>query len=97
MPTNVLGRTTNVRSLPDKGTPAAKRVRKIQELPPEEPAGLPKDVEATLIAALDKAINLPAHRSKAEALSLDPSPTKGEAYRRFLKDNEQATKKLMNW
>jgi tripartite-type tricarboxylate transporter receptor subunit TctC len=61
------------------------------------PAGLPKDVEATLIAALDKAINLPAHRSKAEALSLDPSPTKGEADRKFLKDNEQATKKLMNW
>lgn len=61
------------------------------------PAGLPKDVETSLIAALEKAINLPAHRSKAEALALDPSPTKGEAYRKFLKDNEQATKKLMNW
>ncbi len=61
------------------------------------PAGLPKDVEAALIAALDKAIGLPEHRSKAEALSLDPSPIKGDAYRKFLKDNEQATKKLMNW
>jgi len=61
------------------------------------PAGLPKDVEATLIAALEKAITLPDHRTKAEALALDPSPIKGEAYRKFLKDNEQATKKLMNW
>jgi tripartite-type tricarboxylate transporter receptor subunit TctC len=61
------------------------------------PAGLPKDIEASLIASLEKAITLPEHRSKAEALALDPSPTKGDAYRKFLKDNEQATKKLMNW
>jgi tripartite-type tricarboxylate transporter receptor subunit TctC len=61
------------------------------------PAGLPKDVEATLVTALEKAIMLPEHRSKAEALALDPTPIKGDAYRKFLKDNEQATKKLMNW
>jgi tripartite-type tricarboxylate transporter receptor subunit TctC len=61
------------------------------------PANLPKDVEAALIAALEKAIMLPDHRKKAEALALDPQPIKGEAYRKFLKDNEQATKKLMNW
>ena len=61
------------------------------------PANLPKDVETALIAALEKAIMLPEHRRKAEALALDPQPIKGEAYRKFLKDNEQATKKLMNW
>ena len=61
------------------------------------PAGLPKDVEAALITALEKAINLPAHRSKAEALSLDPTPIKGAEYRKYLKDSEQATKKLMKW
>jgi tripartite-type tricarboxylate transporter receptor subunit TctC len=61
------------------------------------PAGLPPDVEAAVIAALEKTISLPQHRSKAEALSLDPVIIKGADYRKFLKDNEQATKKLMNW
>jgi len=61
------------------------------------PAGLPKDVEATLISALEKAITSPAHLSKAESLSLEPSPIKGADYRKFLKDNEQATKTLMKW
>ena len=61
------------------------------------PANLPKDVEAALTAALEKAITLPDHRKKAEALALDPQPIKGEAYRKFLKDNEQATKTLMKW
>jgi hypothetical protein len=31
------------------------------------------------------------------ALALDPQIIKGEDYRKFLKDNEQATKKLMGW
>ncbi len=61
------------------------------------PAGLPKDVETALIAALEKTIGSPGHKAKAEALSLDPEIIKGDAYRKFLKDNEQATKKLMNW
>ena len=61
------------------------------------PADLPKDVETALIAALEKTIGSPEHKAKAEALSLDPDPIKGDAYRKFLKDNEQATKKLMNW
>ena len=61
------------------------------------PADLPKDVETALIAALEKVISSPEHKAKAEALSLDPDPIKGDAYRKFLKDNEQATKKLMNW
>lgn len=61
------------------------------------PANLPKDIETALIAALEKTIASPGHRSKAEALALDPQIIKGEAYRQFLKDNELATKKLMNW
>jgi tripartite-type tricarboxylate transporter receptor subunit TctC len=61
------------------------------------PAGLPKDVETALIAALEKTISSPEHKAKAEALALDPDVIKGDAYRKFLKDSEQATKKLMNW
>jgi tripartite-type tricarboxylate transporter receptor subunit TctC len=61
------------------------------------PAGLPRDVETALTGYLEKTINSKEHRSKAEALALDPQIIKGEAYRKFLKDNEQATKKLMNW
>ncbi len=61
------------------------------------PANLPKDVEAALIAALEKTISSPEHKAKAEALSLDPDVIKGAAYTKFLKENEQATKKLMNW
>jgi tripartite-type tricarboxylate transporter receptor subunit TctC len=61
------------------------------------PAGLPKDVETALIAALEKTVRSPEHKAKAEALSLDPEVITGEAYRKFLIDNEQATKKLMNW
>ena len=61
------------------------------------PAGLPKDIETALIAALEKTIRSPEHKAKAEALSLDPDVLTGDTYRKFLKDNEQATKKLMNW
>jgi tripartite-type tricarboxylate transporter receptor subunit TctC len=61
------------------------------------PAGLPKDVEDALIGLLDKTISSNEHREKAEKLSLDPRVIKGAEYRKFLKDNEQATKKLMKW
>jgi tripartite-type tricarboxylate transporter receptor subunit TctC len=61
------------------------------------PAGLPDDVKTALIGMLEKAINLPEHKQKAEALSLEPRVIKGDEYRKFLKDNEQATKKLMGW
>ena len=61
------------------------------------PAGLPPDVEAALITAMEKTIGSAGHKAKAEALSLDPVIIKGADYRKFLKDNEQATKKLMNW
>ena len=46
---------------------------------------------------LEKTISSKEHKAKAEALALDPQIIKGEDYRKFLKDNEQATKKLMNW
>jgi tripartite-type tricarboxylate transporter receptor subunit TctC len=61
------------------------------------PAGLPKDVEAALIGYLEKVLTSKEHQAKAEALSLEPRVIKGEEYRKFLKDNEQATKKLMGW
>jgi len=34
---------------------------------------------------------------KSEHLSLEPRIMKGDEYRKFLKDNEQAAKKLMGW
>lgn len=61
------------------------------------PAGLPDDVKNALIAVLEKTIGSPEHKKKAEALSLDPEIIKGDAYRKFLKDSEQATKTLMKW
>jgi tripartite-type tricarboxylate transporter receptor subunit TctC len=61
------------------------------------PPNLPADVKNALIAALEKTIVSPDHKKKAEALSLDPDPIKGDAYGKFLKDNEQATKRLMKW
>ena len=61
------------------------------------PAKLDKKVEATLTAALEKVIGSREHQEKAEKLSLEPLVIRGEAYRKFLKDNEVATKKLMKW
>ena len=61
------------------------------------PANLPKEIETALIGFLEKTITTKEHKEKAEKLSLEPRVIKGAAYRAFLKDNEQATKKLMNW
>jgi tripartite-type tricarboxylate transporter receptor subunit TctC len=61
------------------------------------PANLPDDVKNALIAALEKTIGSAEHKAKAEKLSLDPEIIKGEAYRKFLKEQEAATKKLMSW
>jgi putative tricarboxylic transport membrane protein len=61
------------------------------------PANLPKDVEAKLVAALEKTLTSRDHQQKAEGLSLEPLVMKGDEYRKFLKDNEQSTKKLMGW
>ena len=36
-------------------------------------------------------------QGQGRGAGLDPEIIKGDAYRKFLKDNEQATKKLMNW
>jgi putative tricarboxylic transport membrane protein len=61
------------------------------------PANLSKDVEAKLVAALEKTLTSRDHQQKAEGLSLEPLVMKGDEYRKFLKDNEQSTKKLMGW
>ncbi len=61
------------------------------------PAGLPREVEAKLTEALEKTLSSRDHRQRAETLSLEPLVIKGEAYRKFLKDNEQSTKTLMGW
>jgi tripartite-type tricarboxylate transporter receptor subunit TctC len=61
------------------------------------PAGLPKPVEAKLTEALEKMLSSKEHRDRAEGLALQPESIKGDAYRKFLKDNEVATKQLMGW
>ena len=61
------------------------------------PAGLPKDVEARLTAALDTVLSSRDHQGKAEALSLQPQSIKGADYLKFLKDNEASTRRLMGW
>ena len=61
------------------------------------PAGLPKEVEAKLTAALEAVLSSRDHQGKAEALSLQPQPIKGGDYRKFLKENEDSTKRLMGW
>jgi tripartite-type tricarboxylate transporter receptor subunit TctC len=53
--------------------------------------------DSKFISYLEKTIRSKEHKAKAEALALDPRIIKGEDYRKFLKDNEQATKKLMGW
>ena len=67
----------------------------METIPP--PARLAKDAEAKLTAALEQTLNSKDHQQKAEQLSLEPKIIKGEAYRAFLKQNEQDTKKLMGW
>ncbi len=61
------------------------------------PAGLPDDIRANLIAALEKTITSQAHKEQAAKLSLAPEITKGDEYIAFLKTTEQEIKKLMNW
>jgi len=61
------------------------------------PGGLPKDVEAKLTAALEAVLSTREHQGKAEVLSLQTQSIKGDEYRKFLKDNEDNTKRLMGW
>ncbi len=61
------------------------------------PAKLAKEAQGKLTAALAQVINSKEHQQRAEQLSLEPLVIQGEEYRKFLKDNEVATKKLMKW
>ena len=61
------------------------------------PAGLPKDIEAKLVAALEKVILSKEHQQKAEMLFLEPQVIRAADYKKFLKDNELEIKKLMSW
>ena len=61
------------------------------------PAGLPKDVAAKLIGALQKILSSNEHRKRADVLSLEISLIAGDEYRKFLRANEQSTKTLMGW
>ena len=61
------------------------------------PAGLPKDVEAKLVSALQSTLDSKEHQDKAQKLSLEPRVIKGDDYKKFLKDNEVSTKTLMGW
>lgn len=61
------------------------------------PAGLPKNVEKDLIAALEKTLNSSAHATALEKSSLAPEVVKGSAYKKLLKNTEKDIKKLMGW
>jgi tripartite-type tricarboxylate transporter receptor subunit TctC len=61
------------------------------------PARLAKEAETKLTAVLEKTLLSKEHQQKAERLSLEPKVIKGADYKKFLKDNEIATKKLMGW
>jgi len=61
------------------------------------PAGLPKEVTAKLIAALEKTLNSKAHKEGAAKLSLAPEVIEGADYQKFLKETEVEIKKLMKW
>ena len=54
-------------------------------------------MEAKLIGYLKKTLSTEDHRKKADALSLEISLVTGEQYGKFLRDNEQSTKKVMGW
>ena len=61
------------------------------------PAGLPDDVKASLIAALEKTLNSEAHKQAAKQLGLSLEIIKGEDYAQFLSETEGEVKSLMGW
>ena len=61
------------------------------------PAGLPANVQAKLIGALQQILSSKEHQQRADGLSLEISLIAGDEYRKFLKANELSTKKLMGW
>jgi hypothetical protein len=44
-----------------------------------------------------RALSVRSSEQKAQKLSLEPRVIRGADHRKFLKDNEPATKKLMKW
>jgi tripartite-type tricarboxylate transporter receptor subunit TctC len=63
---------------------------------PGRPA-CPVTCRPSWVASLEQVLSSKDHQQKAEQLRLEPRIMKGDEYRKFLKDNEQATKKLMGW
>ena len=61
------------------------------------PAGLPKNVQKDLLAALEKTLSSSAHAIALEKSSLAPEVVKGSAYKKLLKNTEKDIKKLMGW
>jgi tripartite-type tricarboxylate transporter receptor subunit TctC len=61
------------------------------------PAGLPQDVESRADRGVGKDHPSPGTRPRPRRCRSTRAIIKGADYAKFLKDNEQATKKLMNW
>ena len=61
------------------------------------PAGLPADVQKSLLAALEKTLNSNAHAEALLGSSLAPEVVQGNEYKTLIKNTEQDIKKLMGW
>jgi tripartite-type tricarboxylate transporter receptor subunit TctC len=61
------------------------------------PGGLPDDLAAKLMDALETTIASDQHRAAAESLSLAPEIVKGAEYQAFLVETEQEINRLMGW
>lgn len=61
------------------------------------PAGLPADVQQTLIDALTETLNSEAHKAAAKQLGLAIEIIDGEDYTRFLTATQDEVKTLMGW
>lgn len=61
------------------------------------PAKTPADIVKVLEDGLTKAMQNPEHVQKAKDLSLALDIVKGDAYLKFLKEQEQSNKELMGW
>jgi len=61
------------------------------------PAGLSKNVQKDLLAALEKTLNSSAHAQALQSSSLAPEIVKGSDYKKLLKNTERDIKKLMGW
>ena len=61
------------------------------------PAKTPPEIVKILEDALTRAMQSPEHVQKAKELSLSLDIIKGDAYLKFLKEQEQSNKELMGW